>query len=86
MSLSSLSAREQREDTDSELMQTVTNLKNRLLHRIRLNANNVLTFAKASPMVQIVDGEAVPIATDTRNDFDLRKEVLGKLEATGMQF
>ena len=46
----------------------------------------MLTFAKASPMVQIIDGEAVPIATDTRNDFDLRKEVLGKLEATGMQF
>ena len=38
---------------DDKLTPTLINMKNLILHKMRLNANNLLTFAKATPLVHI---------------------------------
>ena len=38
---------------DDNITPTLINMKNLILHKMRLNANNLLIFARASPLVHV---------------------------------
>ena len=69
--------------TDNTMIQNLINLKNVILQRIRLNFNNLLTFAKATPLVFIQKKKPIPVSDETRSDFNMRMKMMNALESTG---
>ena len=60
---------------DSHILQTVIELSNTILHKMRLNYNNLFTFAKARPLVHVKRSEIVPVDESTSVDFNVRPMV-----------
>ena len=68
------------------MIQTLTNLKNLILNKIRANSKNMLIFAKASPLVRLKGkGQQAESVCDEVNssNFDMRSKILKKLETNG---
>ena len=57
-----------------------------ILHKMRLNANNLFTFAKAFPLVHKKRNEVVPVDETKRCDFNMRPILKERLGAVGKQF
>ena len=53
---------------------------------MRLNANNLFTFAKATPLVNMTKKGAIAVSDATRSDFDMRWRILNELEDTGKEY
>ena len=73
---------------DNKMIQSLINMKNLILQKMRLSSNNLLTFARAHPMVYLSKKEGVkPCNNDTKScDFNMKGHVLQRLEDTGKQF
>ena len=55
-------------------MPMLIDLRDQVLHKMRLNANNLFTFAKANPLVHLTKtGTTVPVRDAARCDFNIRK-------------
>lgn len=50
--------------------------------KFRLNVNNLLTFAKATPLVDKNSTGIFPISDATRSDFDMKTRMINALEDT----
>ena len=81
---SSLSLSEKTNTTDEEIppdnkmIQSLINMKNLILQKMRMSSNNLLTFARAHPMVYLSKKEGVkPCNNDTKScDFNMKGHVL----------
>ena len=72
---------------DNQMIQALINMKNLILIRMRSNANNLFTFAKATPLVNLRSKkDPLPVSDATRSDFNMRDRMLQELEDTGKQF
>ena len=77
---------------DNSMIQALINLKNFILQKLRLNANNLFTFAKATPLVNLSSSKngrekiATPVSDATRSNFDMRSRMQTNLSDTGKQF
>ena len=85
-SISAPGVSEEEESSDNKLMPALISMKNLILHKMRLNANNLLTFAKATPLVHLTQKEVFPVSDATRSDFNMRKIMCDILEGCGKQF
>lgn len=62
-------------------------MQNLVLQKMRLNANNLFTFAKATPLVNLTRAKGPESVSDaTRSDFDMRNKMVNKLQETGKEF
>ena len=69
---------------DNQMIQALINMKNLILIRMRSNANNLFTFAKATPLVNLRSKkDPLPVSDATRSDFNMRDRMLQELEDTG---
>ena len=68
------------------MIQTLIQMKNLVLQKLRINANNLFTFAKATPLVNLTKSGPVPVSDATRSDFDMRTKIKNKLIKTGKEF
>ena len=66
---------------DNSLIQTLYGMKNDIVHKLRMQTNNLFTFAKATPLVHFSKKtkEAKPVSDATRSNFDLRSKITTKL-------
>ena len=62
------------------MIQTLIQMQNLVLQKMRINANNLLTFAKATPLVNMTkERGAESVSDETRSDFDMRNSMVNKL-------
>ena len=69
------------------MIQTLIQMQNQVLHKMQINANNLFTFAKATPLVnKITEKEVESVSDATRYQFDMRSKIVDKLFRTGKEF
>lgn len=68
------------------MIQTLINMKNFLLQKMRFNANNLLIFAKATPIVYVTKSGVAPVCTNKHSEFQWRRRIMGELHDTGKEY
>jgi hypothetical protein len=74
-----------KENVDDYIYKEINDIKNKVLHEMRYYSNNLLTFAKAWPLVEkLPDGKIISIGEFTTSRFELKPDIETALLETGL--